>query len=122
MNFDYCPACRTRQNKSDSPFICDTCGFTFYQNVACATAAIIENNNKILLIRRNRKPKKGMLDLPGGFVDPNESAEIGLLRELKEELSLEVSEEELSYFGSFPNKYEYKNTIYNTPHHIPQPK
>ena len=64
------------------------------------------------MIKRNREPAKGKLDLPGGFIDPNESAEDGLRREIREELQMDLGE--LKYVGSCPNVYEYKDVIYNT--------
>ena len=45
---------------------------------------------KVLLIRRGKDPFKGLLAFPGGFLDNNESAEDAVLRELKEECSLEL--------------------------------
>lgn len=62
------------------------------------------------MVRRGREPSKGLLDLPGGFVDPGESAEQALKRELMEELDLELSQ--FQYVGSFPNRYPYKNIDY----------
>lgn len=40
---------------------------------------------KVLLIKRGIEPYKGHWAFPGGFLNPNESAEEGALRELKEE-------------------------------------
>lgn len=46
-----------------------------------------------------------MLDLPGGFVEPMESAEAAVVREIKEELGILVTN--AAYLGSFPNEYIY---------------
>jgi ADP-ribose pyrophosphatase YjhB (NUDIX family) len=75
-------------------------------------AAIIETKNGIILTKRKLNPKKDFLDLPGGFTDYNESLEVALKREVKEEINLEIYD--LSYFGSYPNKYIYKNVTYFT--------
>ena len=46
-------------------------------------------NLKILLVERGIEPYKGKWALPGGFLNPDESAETGAIRELKEETGLE---------------------------------
>lgn len=46
---------------------------------------------QLLAIRRNIEPKIGMLALPGGYVDENESAETAAARELLEETGLVVN-------------------------------
>jgi ADP-ribose pyrophosphatase YjhB (NUDIX family) len=52
--------------------------------------AIIEKDEKLLLIRRGHDPFRGKLALPGGFVDYGERVEEALVREVKEELDLEA--------------------------------
>jgi len=85
----------------------------FYINAAGAVACIIENNDgDILLTRRAFDPSKGKLDLPGGFIDLDETAEDAVKREVKEELNLEVTS--LQYIGSSPNKYSYGGLVYFT--------
>ncbi|MGZ5209872.1 MAG: NUDIX hydrolase [Kaistella sp.] len=70
--------------------------------------------DEILLTKRNQEPKKGKLDLAGGFVDPRESAEQTCVRELFEEMKIQVDISKLKYLASLPNIYEYKSIVYNT--------
>ncbi len=104
----YCPKCGGAEflYKSDNSFLCENCNFHLYVNASAAVAALIVNDKgELLLTRRAVEPQKGMLDLPGGFVDVMETAEQALCREIKEELDLEVTE--LSYFMSYPNEYVF---------------
>lgn len=106
--FTHCPACGSEkfvQNNEKSKR-CDACGFVFYVNASAAVAAFILNdNNELLVCKRAKEPAKGTWDLPGGFVDGNESAEEALKREIKEELNAKVND--TTYLFSLPNEYEY---------------
>ena len=42
------------------------------------------------MARRGKEPAKGTLDLPGGFVDNEENAEEGMVREILEETGLSI--------------------------------
>ncbi|NML58562.1 NUDIX hydrolase [Chryseobacterium cheonjiense] len=112
----YCPSCGKESLNWDGEkkWSCPECNFTLYNNVAGAVAVVIRFENEIYLTKRNRDPKKGKLDLPGGFVDPRESAEETCKRELFEELQLEVDISNLKYLTSLPNVYQYKEIDYNT--------
>ena len=114
--FRYCPACASEMIRFEETrvFRCPDCGFTYYHNTAAATACIVRSDAGILFLVRNREPGKGMLDLPGGFIDPGEGAMEGLRRELIEELGLDFKADDFKLFASFPNKYPYKNILYNT--------
>jgi NADH pyrophosphatase NudC (nudix superfamily) len=112
----YCPSCgkESLQWDGEKKWSCPNCNFTLYNNVAGAVAVVIRHNDEIYLTRRNRDPKKGKLDLAGGFVDPKESAEETCKRELFEELQLDVDISNLKYLTSLPNVYQYKEIDYNT--------
>ena len=112
--FNYCPACGSSDIIFDDTkkISCRDCSFTYYHNVAAAVGAILECDKKIVLIERATNPGKGKLDLPGGFVDPKESAEEAIKREIKEELRIDVRE--LEYLGSYPNIYKYEDVLYHT--------
>ncbi|NQU86532.1 MAG: NUDIX domain-containing protein [Mariniphaga sp.] len=106
--FKFCPKCGSENFPAISKrsLKCASCGFHYFINSSTAVAGIVINTKgELLLTRRAIQPHFGMLDLPGGFVDPGESAENALIRELKEELGIEV--EAMEYFGSAPNEYIY---------------
>ncbi|MCS3532349.1 NUDIX domain-containing protein [Chryseobacterium sp. JUb7] len=112
----YCPSCGKESLHWDGEkkWSCPNCNFSLYNNVAGAVAVVIRFQDEVYLTRRNRDPKKGKLDLAGGFVDPKESAETTCKRELFEELQLTVDISSLKYITSLPNVYQYKEIDYNT--------
>ncbi len=112
----FCPKCGEKQLLWDGEkkWNCSHCDYVLFHNVAGAVAVLIKCKDQILFTRRNQEPKKGKLDLAGGFVDPKESAEETCVRELFEEMQIKVDPAELKYLASLPNTYEYKNILYNT--------
>lgn len=53
--------------------------------------AVIVRDEQLLVIRRSRHvPAPGRLCFPGGGIEPNESEEIALMREIREELNVSV--------------------------------
>ncbi len=110
----FCPACGNLafQPIGRKKLVCGECRFQFYRNAASAVAAVILYGDEMLVGKRGRNPCKGLLDLPGGFVDPGESLENALYRELHEELGLTLSD--ARYLGSGNNVYHYANVEYDT--------
>ncbi len=106
--FKYCPKCgsnRFVENNFKSKK-CEDCGFVYYFNSSSSTVALIINeHNELLVATRAHEPVKGTLDLPGGFVDMDETGEEAVIREVKEETNLEVKT--VKYLFSIPNKYIY---------------
>ncbi|RKF13218.1 NUDIX domain-containing protein [Alginatibacterium sediminis] len=113
--FHYCPRCASSDLKQHGQqFSCvnPDCQQVFFQNVAAATAALIVKDEQLLLIRRAKEPGLGKLGFPGGFVDPGESLERALTREVKEEIGLDCCA--MSYLYSACNPYEYAGIVYYT--------
>lgn len=113
--FRYCPQCGSDHfmpNDAKSKR-CGDCGFVYYANPSSATAAFIEDEHgRLLLARRGKEPARGTLDLVGGFVDMDETAEEGLLREIREETGLAV--DSCEYLFSHPNRYLYSGMVVHT--------
>ena len=112
----FCPKCgnETLIWDGEKKWSCSHCDYVLFHNVAGAVAVVIKCGDEILFTRRNQEPRKGKLDLAGGFVDPKESAEETCVRELLEEMKIEIDISKLKYLGSLPNTYEYKHILYNT--------
>ena len=111
--FTFCPSCGANSLGADSvkSFKCRTCGFQFFMNCAAAAMAIIlDDQHRVLVTVRAKDPGKGTLDLPGGFIEPGESVDQGLVREVKEELNLDIFN--LDFFCSFANTYPYNDVVY----------
>ena len=113
--YRFCPVC------GSSRFVvsgvrskrCKACGFEFFLNSSASVAAFIVNaKGELLVCRRAKEPEKGTFDLPGGFVDPGESAEQALSRELSEELGCLPAESH--YLFSLPNRYQWGAVIVPT--------
>ena len=113
----YCPRCsKTAFLRDGRKIVCTECGFGLYLNTAAAVAGMIfDPNGRLMLIRRNCDPQKGLLDLPGGFVDFGEDGESALKRELAEELGVGADAVgRVEYFRSIPNTYLYGDVLYHT--------
>lgn len=112
--YNFCPRCSKKiSKKSNNLFICNYCGLHIYENPRPTTAVIFENEKgELFLLKRNKAPKKGYWDTPGGFVDLNESLEESVKREIKEELNLNIKT--FKYIGSYYGRYLYKGMNYHT--------
>ncbi len=112
----YCPKCglETLEWNGINRWNCGSCDYVYYHNCAAAVAVLIRYRDELFFTKRNQDPKKGLLDLAGGFVDPNESAEETCARELTEELQISIDRNRLKILGTQPNIYHYKGFDYNT--------
>jgi 8-oxo-dGTP diphosphatase len=64
---------------------------TSEQRVPCVGAVIRDSGERLLLIQRRNEPGAGRWSLPGGRIEPGESDQQAVVREVAEETGLTVS-------------------------------
>ena len=61
-----------------------------YHPTFVTSDAVVIQSGHVLMVQRKATPGEGLWALPGGFVNPNERIEDGMLRELREETGLKI--------------------------------
>ncbi len=110
----YCPRCGIAAllRVDNKIFGCSRCGYTYYHNTAVAVSAVIDCADRVALITRATEPGQGLLDLPGGFVEGDESLEMAVIRETFEETGIVLAAPR--YLFSLPSRYQHHNIDYRT--------
>lgn len=111
--FRFCPRCGASPLARTGHHVrCPACGHEHYVNPAVAVGGIVVNGRgEGLFLRRARDPARGLLGMPGGFVDAGETAEDALKREAREETGLEIGG--MEFLASFPNLYRFAGVAYD---------
>jgi NAD+ diphosphatase len=85
--------------KTELAKICPACGFVSFPRLSPAVIMSIIKNDHILLARSPRFPP-GMFSTLAGFVEPGETLEEAVKREVREEVNIRISN--ISYVASQP--------------------
>ena len=90
----FCPRCGTPVTHLERfgkihP-VCPQCEWIHFDDPKVAAAALIEQDGRILLVRRVNEPYRGLWTLPAGFVDAGEDPARAAERECLEETGLSV--------------------------------
>jgi NAD+ diphosphatase len=105
-NHRYCGRCATptRDKTDERSKECPACGLVVYPRISPAMMVLVTRGRELLLARANRFPN-AMYSALAGFVEPGESIEDCIHREVLEEVGVRV--DNLRYFASqswpFPN-------------------
>lgn len=94
--YRYCPFCRADliiapHGIDKTPHLVCVHGHAVYQSSAPTASALVVEDGKLLLAKRGQEPRKGYWDTTGGFLVAGEHPEAGAIREMREELGIEVA-------------------------------
>jgi len=97
----FCGACGegTQLRTTERSRVCPRCGLTCFPRLAPAVIVAVERDQEILLARSPHFPP-GFYSVPAGFVEPGESLEETVAREIHEETGIDVKD--VRYFASQP--------------------
>lgn len=70
--------------------VCPSCGRVHFFDLKVAVGVFIEQNGRVLLVRRLNTPEQGKWSIPAGFVDAGEDPAAAAVRECQEETCLRV--------------------------------
>jgi len=75
--------------------------------ILVAACALVDRDNRVLIAQRPQgKSLAGLWEFPGGKVEPNETPEAALIRELQEELSVDTKTDCLAPLTFASHSYE----------------
>src|SRR5262245_29325840 len=96
---------------------CPRCRYLIYDYPRPCAGMVVVKDRTVLVLRRAHAPRRGCLDIPGGFMEAGEQIEAAARRELHEETGLRVGRSEwlgfywdryyLRGFGFFPTMNFY---------------
>jgi NAD+ diphosphatase len=97
----YCSRCgsKNRFKNDERAKECTQCGYVSFPRISPAIIVLVEHDGKALLARSPRF-KEGLFSTLAGFVEPGETLEEAVRREVKEEAGVDVKN--IRYFGSQP--------------------
>jgi NAD+ diphosphatase len=112
----YCGRCgtATRLKDGERAWECPACGALFYPRISPAVIMAIVRGDTILLARARRFPA-GFYSVLAGFVEPGETLEECVVREVREEVGIEVKN--LRYFSSQPWPFPHSLMVAFTAEH-----
>jgi NAD+ diphosphatase len=95
----FCGACGDRMSRApgERAMKCD-CGHLAYPRISPAMMVLVKRGRDILLARNVAVPPGGRMSALAGFLEPGESIEDAVHREVREEVGVEVKD--LRYFAS----------------------
>ena len=98
----FCGRCsaKTVQGPDELSKRCTRCGTVYHPRLSPAAIVLVRRGDDELLLARSPGFPKGMYSVLAGFVEPGESIEETISREVLEEVGVEV--ENVRYFGSQP--------------------
>ncbi len=95
--------------------LCPQCGLLNFPRLSPAVIMLVQRGEDEFLLARNRAFADGFFSVLAGFVEPGESLEEAVAREVREEVDLEIRD--IRYFGSQPWPFPHQLMIGFTAHY-----
>ncbi|HPU28808.1 MAG TPA: NAD(+) diphosphatase [Syntrophorhabdaceae bacterium] len=97
----FCSRCgaKTKDKEKERAKECPDCGFVMFPRISPAIIVLVEKEDKVLLARAVRF-KENIYSVLAGFVEPGETLEEAVEREVEEEVGIKIKD--IRYFGSQP--------------------
>jgi len=96
-NYDalrFCPRCGAELGEEEvrghRRLRCRSCRYVLYLSPAPVTCSLVEDDGRLLLVRRRYPPAEGMWCLPSGFIESGEAPAESARREVLEETGIEI--------------------------------
>ncbi len=107
MSYQFCPYCKEEILFNNYTYTCKN-NHKIYINPAPCVSIIPIKDNKLLFSKRGIEPRKGTIDILGGFVNVGETIQEAAIREIFEESGLKIKVEKL--IGEYHEEYTPKIT------------
>src|SRR5215217_6326878 len=103
MQHSHCSHCGAPFAATAWPRTCANCGETTWLNplpVAVTLLPVVSDGGRgLVVVRRDIEPARGLLALPGGFIEVGESWQEAAVRELREETGLLADAGDIELFA-----------------------
>ena len=91
----FCPRCASPLVEADVEgkrrLRCSSCDYVHFRDPKVAVGVVTGVNGKVLLARRGHPPRQGLWTIPSGYVDAGEVVEEAAIREVMEEVNVQVT-------------------------------
>jgi NAD+ diphosphatase len=113
----FCGRCGTAtvNAPADRAKLCPQCGLLSFPRLSPAVIMLIQRGDDEFLLARNRAFADGFYSVLAGFVEPGETLEEAVAREVHEEVNLEIRD--IRYFASQPWPFPHQLMIGFTAHY-----
>lgn len=97
----YCSECGTKtiaripEYDDTERRVCPACAKIFYNSPEVLVLGVLSCQNKMLWIKRAHPPQVGKWLIPMGYVEPRETLQTAVVREISEEVGLEIPHQQM---------------------------
>ena len=114
IDHHFCPRCGApltlrafeEEDGGEQIPVCTLCGRIHFANAKPCAGALIVREDAVLLVRRAQRPFLGTWDIPGGFLNLDETPEAAAIREAREEANVDIRL--LDFLGFYLDTYSFQ--------------